>query len=46
MIQKLGNKSIARQTMEAANVPVIPDAVNVYTKQITGNELPGKWDIL
>lgn len=24
VIQKLGNKSIARQTMEAANVPVIP----------------------
>ena len=25
---------------------LFPDAVNVYTKQITGNELPGKWDIL
>ena len=45
VIASLGNKQAAKLWKQPM-YRLFPDAVNVYTKQITGNELPGKWDIL
>ena len=42
MIQKLGNKSIARQTMEAANVPVIPGCSECIYEADHGKRIAGE----
>ena len=42
VIQKLGNKSIARQTMEAANVPVIPGCSECIYEAEHGKRIAGE----
>ena len=42
VIQKLGNKSIARQTMEAANVPVIPGCSECIYEADHGKRIAGE----
>ena len=46
MIERLGNKSTAKKTMEEAGVPVIPgNSASVYTVEEGFEHLPRKQDI-